>query len=322
MNKYLLLTILLNIFVVSQSSQIWLPEVEGYSDYAGIMGKEISSLRVSGNLEYRVHVLGGSWLPAVTGNDISDPNNGYAGIDGKPIDGVAIKGTTYKVHLLGGSWLSEVNQYNINDDVYGMAGILGRKIDAIMIKDRIYAVAYVEGKSGGDIGYNRDGAIAYAREHVHNINHRCGQFDSCTPASYWGDEHCGYSSENGGDCANFVSQCLVLGGGHQDLSGSDNCRGYPCGWEEVGAKRLGDCLVEKGWISTCDYLLPPPSYIKAGDVLVYHSGSCSSFNAHAVIVTQGGSNAKITCHSNEQLDVSYKYMGTSKAYYQWIHYDD
>ena len=160
--------------------------------------------------------------------------------------------------------------------------------------------------------YSRDGGVKYAREHVHNINHQCGTYSACTPCSYWGSEHCGYSG-NGGDCANFVSQCLVLGG---------DCRGYPCGFEEIGAKRLGSCLQGKGWTRTCGYLQKPPSNIKEGDVLVYHADSCDSFDAHAVYVTQGGSNPKITCHSSEQLDVSYTYMGTSKPYYEWLHYND
>ena len=330
MKLILLLIYFLNFIIIIQSSQKWLPEVNGYSDYAGVMGNAISSLRISGRKEYRVHTLNGDWLPPVTGNDENDSENGYAGIDNQPIDGVAIQGATYKVHILGGSWLDEVNKYDIKDSNYGMAGIYGKKIDAIMIKDRVYAVAYVQGGGGGEHHdpdkptgpYSRTGAVSYAKQHAYNINHVCGDFMSCTPASYWGDEHCGYSSENGGDCANFVSQCLVLGGGHEDLSGSDNCRGFPCGWEEVGAKRLGDCLVEKGWTSTCDYLLGPPSNIKAGDVLIYHSGNCHSFDAHAVFVTQGGSNAKIACHSNEQLDVSYTYMGNSMPYYEWVHYND
>ena len=99
--------------------------------------------------------------------------------------------------------------------------------------------------------YSRDGGVKYAREHVHNINHQCGTYSACTPCSYWGSEHCGYSG-NGGDCANFVSQCLVLGGGYPKLTGSDNCRGYPCGFEEIGAKRLGSCLQGKGWTRTCE----------------------------------------------------------------------
>ena len=330
MNKYFTLLCLINIFILAQSGQKWLPSVDGYSDYAGIFGKPISSIRVSGGTEYRVHVLGGNWLPAVTGNDANDSNNGYAGIDGRAIDGFAIKGTTYKVHILGGGWLSEVNQYNINDLNYGMAGNIGQKIDGIMIKDRVYAVAYVDGGSDTQPDnppvnpsgkYSRSDAVDYAKAHALNINHQCGNYLGCTPASYWGSEHCGYPSSNGGDCANFVSQCLVLGGGHEKLKGG-SCRGYPCGWEEVGAKRLGDCLKEKGWTSTCGYLQTPPSNIKEGDVLIYHSGSCDSFDAHAVFVIKGGSNPRIACHSNEKLDASYKYMGDSMPYYQWIHYND
>lgn len=307
----------------TQSIQVWLPPVEGYSDYAGIYGKAISSLRVSGNLEYRVHTLGGDWLAAVTGDDQNEPSNGYAGIDNVPIDGVAIKDATYKVHILGGGWLPEVSEYNIDDLDYGMAGILGKRIDGIMIKDRTYSVAYIKVTPSQPAGtYSRTGAVAYAKKYALSVNHQCGDNHlSCSPASYFGDEHCGYAGD-GGDCANFVSQCLVLGGGHQKLTGSDNCRGYPCGFEEPGANRLGNCLIEKGWNSTCDYLLEPPSYIKTGDVLIYHANDCNNIDAHAVFIIEGGSIPKIASHSNEHLNVPYTYMDNSKPYYQWLHFND
>ena len=171
------------------------------------------------------------------------------------------------------------------------------------------------------LGYSRGGAVDYARNWALSANHDCnGDYLSCSPASYFGSEHCGYES-HGGDCANFVSQCLVFGGGHENLSGSDNCRGYPCGFEEPGAGRLSYCLQERGWSSTCDYLMAPPDYIQEGDVLIYHTGSCSDWDAHAVFVTQGGSDALIACHSNEHLDVSYTYMGNSMPYYEWIHFN-
>ena len=167
--------------------------------------------------------------------------------------------------------------------------------------------------------YSRDGAVAYAKKWANGANHKCGTYTSCSPASYWGSEHCGYES-HGGDCANFVSQCLVLGGNYPKLN-TGSCRGYPCGWEEVGAKRLADCLKEKGWTSTCSYQQKPPSNIKAGDVLIYHSGSCYSWDAHATIVTEAGATPKISCHSNSKLNVAYTYMGTSMGYYQWLHYN-
>ena len=170
--------------------------------------------------------------------------------------------------------------------------------------------------------YSRSGAVAYARQWAHGVNHQCGDnYLACTPASYFGREHCGYES-HGGDCANFVSQCLVFGGNHEKLHKTKNCRGYPCGFEEPGAQRLGFCLQDKGWTSTCGYLLAPPDYIKEGDVLIYHEGSCGGFKSHAVFVTQGGSNALIACHSSEQLDVSYTYMSNSKPYFEWFHYND
>ena len=68
--------------------------------------------------------------------------------------------------------------------------------------------------------------------------------------------------------------------------------------------------------------MAPPSNIKTEDVLIYYSSSCSDYNAHAVFVTQGGSNAKIACHSNEQLDASYTYMSNDKPYYQLLHFND
>ena len=171
------------------------------------------------------------------------------------------------------------------------------------------------------LAYDRSGAVSYANKYVRNINHRCGTPLSCTPCAYFGNEHCGYAGE-GGDCANFVSQCLVKGGGHPSLSGrTDYCRGYPCGFEEPGAQKLSQCLQYKGWRSTCGRLMAPPSNIKAGDVLIYHRTSCTDFSAHAVIVTQGESSAKISCHSSTQVNVPYTYM-TDKPYYEWLHYND
>ena len=167
--------------------------------------------------------------------------------------------------------------------------------------------------------YSRAKAVEYAKKWARSANHKCGSYDSCTPASYWGSEVCGYSS-HGGDCANFVSQCLYLGGGHGKLTGG-SCRGYPCGWEEVGAKRLADCLKEKGWTSTCGKNQKPPSNIAVGDVLIYSSDGCGGWDAHATLVTVAGTSPKITCHSSVQVDASYTYLSNSKPYYNWLHYN-
>lgn len=70
----------------------WLPEVVNLNDYAGIQGHAITDVAIGvdrGSLWYQVHVKGGSWLPAVTGYNINDYNNGYAG-NGKIIDAVRV----------------------------------------------------------------------------------------------------------------------------------------------------------------------------------------------------------------------------------------
>lgn len=67
----------------------WLPAVIGRGDYAGMYGNEIIGIAIK-NATYRVHVKGGNWLPWVSGYDINDYNNGYAG-NGKVIDAIQIK---------------------------------------------------------------------------------------------------------------------------------------------------------------------------------------------------------------------------------------
>lgn len=145
--KVLLSTLITITLFLQFNSMKWLPAVSGYdtndsnNGFAGVYGKIIQAIRVSGGYPYRVHT-NGRWLPAVTGNSASDANNGYAGIEGKPIDAVAIDRAKYQVHIKGGKWLPPVDGYNINDSNNGYAGVIGKPIDAIAIQGRTYAVAY------------------------------------------------------------------------------------------------------------------------------------------------------------------------------------
>ena len=94
--------------------------------------------------------------------------------------------------------------------------------------------------------YDRNGAVSYAYQYAQTPNHQCGiNHEACTPCAYYGNEACGYEM-HGGDSANFVSQCLVIGGGHPALNGGAPCRGYPCGFEEVATINLAKCLKKKG----------------------------------------------------------------------------
>ena len=99
------------------------------------------------------------------------------------------------------------------------------------------------------------------------------------------------------------------------------CKGYPCVFEEIATYRLGVCLKQKGWTSTCIYFQTPPSNIQEGDVIVYHESSCDDWNAHVAIVISGGTIPKIDCHSAEQYNVYYKYMSNDMSYYHWLYYN-
>lgn len=108
----------------------WYPNVEiGTNDYAGVFGVAMDGLYID-DLEYCVKV-NGKWLSMVKGR------NDFAGILGKPITDIAIKGNVkYRVHNKStGEWLNWIdgNNFNLNDKENGYAGN-GSIVDAIQIK--------------------------------------------------------------------------------------------------------------------------------------------------------------------------------------------
>jgi len=126
----------------------WWGDIVNYNNansegYAGYLGKSISGLRANtvgtvahaGHLQYRVHQKGGSWLGWITDRQKDKYGDNFAGILGKPIDGVQIKATkgtaVYRVHLKGGKWLAWVSKADNTSE--GYAGIYGKEIDAIQI---------------------------------------------------------------------------------------------------------------------------------------------------------------------------------------------
>lgn len=67
----------------------WLKEVKNLEDYAGWENSPITGLAIrvdKGSIRYRVHIKGKGWLPFVTGYDINDFNNGFAGDGVNAID--------------------------------------------------------------------------------------------------------------------------------------------------------------------------------------------------------------------------------------------
>lgn len=70
----------------------WLPEVKNLEDYAGWENSPITDVAIRvdrGSIRYRVHVMGGNWLPYVTVYDINNSSTGYAG-NGKVIDAIEV----------------------------------------------------------------------------------------------------------------------------------------------------------------------------------------------------------------------------------------
>lgn len=130
----------------------WLGNITGYNTndskygYAGGTSKSVSGVYANasvGNVYYRVHQKGGSWLPEVKNRE------DYAGNLGKPIDGFMIRSDStrlyYRAHDKTHGWLSEISGYDINNSNTGYAGWTGYEIDAIMIRaDDIVTTTVIE----------------------------------------------------------------------------------------------------------------------------------------------------------------------------------
>ena len=124
----------------------WLSEVKNLTDYAGWKESPVTDVAVKvsdGSVKYRVHVKGGNWLPYVTGYDVNDSKNGYAG-NGKPIDAMEIyyytpneikpaKKAKYRVAPTGKdyySWQYDDEKTNGQD---GYAGLFGKEIGKLQV---------------------------------------------------------------------------------------------------------------------------------------------------------------------------------------------
>lgn len=119
----------------------WLSEVKNIEDYAGYQDSPITDVAIrvdSGSIKYRVHVKGGSWLGWVTGCNIKDTINGYAG-NGKEIDAIQIYYYTpdsirpylrakYKTNY---GWQYDTETTGNQD---GYAGVFGKNVTKLYIE--------------------------------------------------------------------------------------------------------------------------------------------------------------------------------------------
>lgn len=94
-----------------------------------------------GKVEYRVHVLGGKWLPYVSGFNWADPVNGYAG-NGKPIDAIEViylapdgssQKAQYRVSPVNGNYYDWQYNNETGGRQDGYAGSFGKKVDRFQL---------------------------------------------------------------------------------------------------------------------------------------------------------------------------------------------
>lgn len=119
----------------------WLSEVKNLEDYAGYNSNPITDVAIKvdrGSVRYRVHVKGKVWLPYVTGYDVNNSYNGYAG-NSSVIDAIEVyyytpedirpyKRAKYRVNNY--SWQYDNERSNGQD---GYAGVLGSNVTKFQI---------------------------------------------------------------------------------------------------------------------------------------------------------------------------------------------
>lgn len=121
----------------------WLPEVKNLEDYAGYENSPIIGVAIrvdKGSLKYRVHTKDGGFLPYVTGYDINEHNNGYAG-NGSIIDAIDVyyntpdsirpyKKAKYKVNNY--SWQYDNEKRKGQDGYAGVFGVNATKFQIVI----------------------------------------------------------------------------------------------------------------------------------------------------------------------------------------------
>ena len=120
--------------------------------------------------------------------------------------------------------------------------------------------------------YNRDAAYNYAKKWWNSFN--LSKYKNYNP--------------DGGDCANFVSQCLIAGGLNLvSMCGSGDAWGLGGTVPNVGA--MARCLKKNGW----SYSSKIPTNFEKGDVILYGS-------QHAVIAVTGYPHVTYAAHNNNR----------------------
>ena len=139
---------------------------------------------------------------------------------------------------------------------------------------------------GINTAYSPSKAVAYAKQWAYGRNPKYYDYDPL-----------------GGDCANFVSQCLIEAG-----FSTSGCTGnYGVGGTLPLVTNLENCLVQKGWKK---YTSMPSTGMPAGSVITFYNGG------HATIVVQGGTNPLVAAHNNDVYGGSSNY-GYGRRFFKY-----
>ena len=126
---------------------------------------------------------------------------------------------------------------------------------------------------GLSLTYTPSKAVEYARKYCKNYNKNYANY-----------------ANQGGDCANFVSQCMIAGGMSFKSCSVSWIDGHGC---LPRVKDLKSCLTQKGW----KHSTTRPSSFKAGYPIFLTSGS------HAMLATGNyGSGVYFCGHTNDRCD--------------------
>ena len=140
-------------------------------------------------------------------------------------------------------------------------------------------------KAAGVTGYNAIAAVQWAKDHVYDVTSKL------VGKGYW--------EAGTGDCANFVSQCIYMGGIDPvtDWTSNGYYAHFPANsagaW--IRAPQLYDYVTSIGGKSIRN---PSASEVEPGDLIFYKKSSSSSGMAHcAIVVEVKGNSVKIAAHT-------------------------
>ena len=140
-----------------------------------------------------------------------------------------------------------------------------------------------EAKASGLTGYSAGAAAKWGRDHINDV------WSPLLGYGIW---------ENGGDCANYVSQCLYMGG--LDMTGawhSNGCMRYYAALSDgvfIRAQQLHDYLVSIGGQSIRN---PSADQLSLGDVLFFKRSGAARCTHSAIVIDFENGQPVIGYHS-------------------------